>query len=75
MYAIRSYYVCPMGLQPYALMVYGIKQMYDKLEAGKVMDCIECGSCSYTCPANRELLDYIRLSKSRLGPFIRNRKS
>ncbi len=67
--------VCPMGLQPYALMVYGIKQMYDKLEAGKVMDCIECGSCSYTCPANRELLDYIRLSKSRLGPFIRNRKS
>lgn len=66
--------VCPMGLEPYFLMTLTEKEKYDKLEDEKVMDCIECGSCSYTCPANRPLLDYIRLGKFNLGQIIRNRK-
>lgn len=66
--------VCPMGLEPYLLMTLSRHDLLERLEAEKVMDCIECGSCSYTCPADRPLLDYIRLGKARTGVMIRNRK-
>ncbi len=65
---------CPMGLEPYLLMPLSRHDLLERLEAEKVMDCIECGSCSYTCPADRPLLDYIRLGKARTGVMIRNRK-
>jgi len=67
--------VCPMGLEPYHLMLLGEHNKLEALEAEKVMDCIECGSCSYTCPANRPLLDVIRLGKARTGQMIRARKN
>lgn len=70
----KCVYVCPMGLEPYLLMVESQKGLYDRLESDKVMDCIECGSCSYTCPSSRPLLDYIRLGKARVGKIIRSRK-
>lgn len=66
--------VCPMGLEPYLLMALAERNMIERLEKELVMDCIECGSCSFTCPANRSLLDYIRLGKGRTGNMIRNRK-
>ena len=66
--------VCPMGLEPYLLMTLSERSLFDRLETDHVMDCIECGSCSYTCPANRPLLDFIRLGKSSVGKIIRTRK-
>lgn len=65
--------VCPMGLEPYLLMIEAEKELLDRAENDNIMDCIECGSCSFTCPANRPLLDYIRLGKGKVGQIIRNR--
>ncbi len=65
--------VCPMGLEPYLLMIETEKELLDRAEGDNIMDCIECGSCSFTCPANRPLLDYIRLGKGKVGQIIRNR--
>ncbi len=56
--------VCPMGLEPYLLMALSEKNLFEKAANEKITDCIECGSCSYICPAHRPLLDYIRLGKS-----------
>jgi electron transport complex protein RnfC len=64
-----------MGLEPYLLMTLAEKEYWERAETEKVMDCIECGSCSYTCPAHRPLLDYIRLGKSRVGQLMRARKN
>lgn len=58
--------VCPAGLEPYLLMTFGEKRMWDKAEQEDTMDCIECGSCSFVCPSDRPLLDYIRLDKSKV---------
>ena len=66
--------VCPMGLEPYYLMLLGEHNKLEMLESEKIMDCIECGSCSFTCPANRPLLDVIRMGKARTGQMIRSRK-
>ena len=68
----RCVSVCPMGLEPYLLMAYSERQMWSEAEKDKVMDCIECGSCSFTCPSSRPLLDYVRLGKSTVGKIIRN---
>ena len=65
--------VCPMGLEPYLLMTLTQRRMYDKVEEEKSLYCIECGSCSYTCPSDRPLLDYIRLGKSNVSQIIRSR--
>ena len=37
--------------------------MFERAEKEHITDCMECGSCSYTCPAGRPILDYIRLGK------------
>lgn len=65
---------CPMGLQPFLLMSLSDLSYWDEAEGAHIMDCVECGSCSYTCPSNRPLLDFIRLGKGRVGSIIRNRK-
>ena len=67
--------VCPMGLEPFLLMTQAQKQMNEVMEKDDIMDCIECGSCSYTCPSDRPLLDYIRLGKGEVGAMIRARNS
>ena len=67
--------VCPMGLEPYLLMTLSEKSFFERMEPEKVMDCIECGSCSYTCPSSRPLLDYIRLGKAEVGKIMRARKA
>lgn len=65
--------VCPMGLEPFLLQMFVENIRFEDAENNKIMDCIECGSCQYTCPANRELLDYIRVGKSRVGAMMRLR--
>ncbi len=67
--------VCPMGLEPYLLMTLTQKELFDRLETDKVLDCIECGSCSFTCPSDRPLLDYIRLGKKTVASLIRERSN
>lgn len=57
---------CPMGLEPYLLMTYGEKNMDEEAKNADVLNCLECGSCSYVCPSCRPILDYIRLSRTRL---------
>ncbi|GAB6012327.1 electron transport complex subunit RsxC [Viscerimonas tarda] len=67
--------VCCMGLSPHLLMTTTEFADWDKAEAAHITDCVECGSCSYTCPANRPLLDYIRLGKKNVLTIARARKN
>ncbi|MCQ2094765.1 MAG: electron transport complex subunit RsxC [Bacteroidaceae bacterium] len=66
---------CPMGLEPYLLSACAQHQMWDRLEQEDITSCIECGSCQFTCPSNRPLLDYIRLGKSTVMGIIRSRNA
>ena len=64
---------CALNLEPYLLMTLSEKGMFERAEAERITDCMECGSCSYTCPAGRPLLDYIRLGKSTVIRMARER--
>lgn len=67
--------VCPMGLEPYLLATASAKQMWDKVEAEFITSCIECGSCQYTCPSHRPILDNIRFGKSKVMGIIKARNA
>lgn len=56
--------VCPMRLQPLFLAQFAERGMLDQAEAYHLLDCRECGACSFVCPARRPLLQNIRLAKS-----------
>ncbi len=62
----RCVSVCPMGLEPYLLMLQADVKRWDDMSQSGVLNCLECGCCTYSCPANRPLLDMIKLGKQEL---------
>jgi electron transport complex protein RnfC len=66
--------VCCMGLEPYLLAAMGKKSMWEKISKKGALDCVECGSCSYTCPADVPILDYIRLGKNEVRKLSKTKK-
>jgi len=56
---------CPMFLNPSRLGILARKRQYEVMaESHHLLDCFECGSCSYVCPSNIPLVQYMRDSKT-----------
>ncbi|MFC4870931.1 electron transport complex subunit RsxC [Negadavirga shengliensis] len=55
---------CAIFLNPSKLGILAKAGAYDTMvDDYHLMDCFECGSCSYVCPSNIPLVQYFRLSK------------
>ncbi len=59
--------VCPMNLLPTEIASYVEFERWDDLKGNGAMDCIECGCCSYICPAKRRLVERIKFGKMKLS--------
>lgn len=59
--------VCPLGLLPAVLANCSEREKLAEIEELHITDCIECGSCSYVCPAKRPLVHWIRLGKAKVA--------
>ncbi|MEF9921944.1 MAG: electron transport complex subunit RsxC [Anaerovoracaceae bacterium] len=59
----RCHNACPFNLIPTALADAYEKRDAEALENLKVMQCMECGSCSFICPARRPLSFMNKLGK------------
>ena len=58
--------VCAMRLRPYMLSILSEQRKYQTaLLDFDLLDCIECGCCSYVCPAKRNIVQYVRLAKAK----------
>ena len=55
--------VCPMRLQPLYLYRFTNAQRVEELNRLNVLDCIECGCCSFTCPGKLPLTETFRKAK------------
>ncbi len=55
--------VCPMRLQPLYLYRFTNAQRVEELSRLNVLDCIECGCCSFTCPGKLPLTETFRKAK------------
>ena len=55
---------CPMQLAPAKIDALVRHGNYDGAIAAGAMNCMECGSCTYACPAKRELTQSCRVAKA-----------
>ena len=66
---------CPMGLEPYLLATLSSFKEWERLEAEQVTSCISCGSCQFTCPSHRPILDNILQGKGVVMGIIKSRNA
>lgn len=57
---------CGNNLNPSKLARLAQAGRWEELEAGYVMDCMECGACTYTCPSGVPIVHLIRAAKAKL---------
>lgn len=55
--------VCPMNLEPVFMYLYYSKHDFAGMEKFHITECIECGSCSYNCPARMPLTHAFKTAK------------
>lgn len=55
---------CPMNLSPVNLQHFVKARDVDSLNTFGVMNCMECGCCTYSCPAHRPLVQFMRMGKN-----------
>jgi len=55
---------CPANLLPTTIAAYGRLDRMEEAEDYRALDCIECGCCSFSCPAAIPLVQTIRYAKA-----------
>ena len=69
----RCVSACPLGLNPIgyarALNIESKEERMARLEAERVNICMECGCCSYVCPAHRPLIQNNKICKAELRDY------
>jgi electron transport complex protein RnfC len=56
---------CPVGLDPAQLGLLALNEQYERMaERFNLMDCFECGSCSFVCPSHIPLVQQFRFAKA-----------
>jgi electron transport complex protein RnfC len=66
---------CPMRLVPTQLMKYVKYEFLSDAENWGILDCVECGSCQYICPAAIPLVHWIRLGKNQVMGLKRKKSA
>ena len=56
-----------MNLMPTKILAYIESGDFSNAKELGVLDCMECGSCEYICPARRPIVHNIKLAKLRLS--------
>jgi electron transport complex protein RnfC len=60
----RCVEACPLFLNPSHLGLLAKNEEYEQMADNfNLMDCFECGACSYVCPSHIPLVQYFRLAK------------
>jgi electron transport complex protein RnfC len=64
---------CPMNLIP-TFIVENVKNKdYAFAQKLNILDCMECGSCSFVCPSHIQLIQWIKLGKLEVGKLIKKK--
>ena len=56
-----------MGLRPQTLSIYAEGGRYLDTRDVDVLDCMECGVCTYVCPARRPIVHWIKVCKAEIA--------
>ena len=58
---------CQMRLYPAYLAMFSQKEDLEMCEKYDVFSCVECGCCTYICPAGVQIVQHIRTAKGRIS--------
>ena len=58
---------CPMNLTPTFIVENVKNQNYEEAKKVNILDCMECGGCSFVCPSHIQLIQWIKLGKLEVG--------
>ena len=64
-----------MHLTPVYMHLYVEKGLWAEAEEMRLMDCIECGSCNYICPARIPLVQSFRMAKFEIRGLAAKQKA
>ncbi len=68
--------VCTMRLRPNMLSILSERRRHETaMVEYDLMDCVECGCCAYICPARRNIVHYIKLSKAKNAALRKAKKA
>ena len=70
----KCMHACPMGLEPYLFSALVRNGRIEEAKEHNILDCIECGCCFFSCPANKPLTDEIRLGKNKVRAMMAAKK-
>ena len=62
-----------MNLLPTRLSSFAETSKLKEAEEYGILSCIECGSCSYSCPSNIPLVQWIRVGKLQVSELKRKK--
>jgi electron transport complex protein RnfC len=62
----RCVNACPMYLLPSTIGILCERHKFDEAKKTGLMDCVECGCCTYVCPAGRAMVHLVRFGKMEL---------
>lgn len=73
----RCLEACPYFLNPSRFALLGKARLFSEMQDKyHVMDCVECGACTYACPSNIPIVQHIRTAKDALRhETLRQRKA
>ena len=66
---------CPLKLDPRNISKAYKLNLVDELQNLCTDLCMECGCCSYVCPANRPIVQTNKLAKAKLNEYLREQKA
>jgi electron transport complex protein RnfC len=70
----RCLEACPIFLNPSRLGKLSRAGRYEEMQDYHLMDCMDCGACSYACPSSIPLVQLIRVGKSILRDQAKKEK-
>ncbi len=71
----RCVNACPMYLLPSALGILCERHKFEEAKALGLLDCVECGCCTYVCPSGRPMVHMFKFGKTELIKLERKKRA
>lgn len=66
---------CPINLMPMSMMKCALSHQYEEYNKLNGLECIECGCCTYVCPAKRPLTQNFKMMKKKTSEYLKTKEA